>query len=70
MQAESDQPIKTFTIGFEDAQYDEAKDARAVAAHIGSGPQNPLPIAQQGPRPDPSVAELVRRALCRTHRRL
>ena len=36
MQAERDQPIKTFTIGFEDAQNDEAKDSRAVAAHIGS----------------------------------
>lgn len=36
MQAESGVPIRTFTIGFEDAAYDEAGDARAVAAHIGS----------------------------------
>ena len=36
MQEESERPIKTFTIGFEDAEYDEAEDARAVAAHIGS----------------------------------
>ena len=36
MQAESDTPIRTFTIGFEDATYDEAGDARAVASHIGS----------------------------------
>lgn len=36
MQAESNVPIRTFTIGFEDAAYDEASDARAVAEHIGS----------------------------------
>ncbi len=36
MQAESDAPIRTFTIGFENTAYDEAEDARAVAAHIGS----------------------------------
>ncbi|PPR60741.1 MAG: Asparagine synthetase [glutamine-hydrolyzing] 1 [Alphaproteobacteria bacterium MarineAlpha4_Bin2] len=36
MQAESEAPIRTFTIGFENAEYDEAEDARAVANHIGS----------------------------------
>jgi asparagine synthase (glutamine-hydrolysing) len=36
MQAESDRPIRTFTIGFEDAAYDEAGDARAVASHLGT----------------------------------
>lgn len=36
MQSESNTPIRTFTIGFDDAAYDEAGDARAVAAHIGS----------------------------------
>lgn len=36
MQAESKVPIRTFTIGFENTAYDEAQDARAVAAHIGS----------------------------------
>ena len=36
MQAESPKPIRTFTVGFENAAYDEAEDARAVAAHIGS----------------------------------
>lgn len=29
-------PVKTFTIGFKDAEYDETQDARAVAAHIGA----------------------------------
>ncbi len=34
MQAQSVQPVKTFTIGFDVAEYDEAKHARSVAAHL------------------------------------
>ena len=29
-------PVRTFTIGFEDAAYDESAHARAVAAHLGT----------------------------------
>lgn len=29
-------PVKTFTLGFSDARYDEAKDAAAVARHLGT----------------------------------
>ena len=36
MQAQSTQPIKTFSIGFTVPQYDEAPYARAVAAHLGT----------------------------------
>ncbi len=36
MQAESMTPVRTFTIGFEQAMYDEAEHARRVAAHLGS----------------------------------
>lgn len=36
MQAESPRPVRTFTIGFEAAGYDEARDAKAVAAHLGT----------------------------------
>jgi asparagine synthase (glutamine-hydrolysing) len=36
MQAQSAQPIKTFTIGFYEAGHDEAKAAKAVAHHLGT----------------------------------
>ncbi|TXH32357.1 MAG: asparagine synthetase B, partial [Burkholderiaceae bacterium] len=36
MQASSRQPVRTFTIGFDEKQYDEATHARAVAAHLGT----------------------------------
>ena len=36
MQANSAQPIRTFTIGFEEEPYDEARHARQVAAHLGT----------------------------------
>jgi asparagine synthase (glutamine-hydrolysing) len=36
MQAQCSQPIRTFTIGFEREDYDEAPGARAVATHLGT----------------------------------
>jgi asparagine synthase (glutamine-hydrolysing) len=36
MQTQSDRPIKTFTIGFHEAGYDEARHAAAVAKHLGT----------------------------------
>ena len=36
MQAQSNRPIKTFTIGFDEAGYNEAEHAKAVAAHLGT----------------------------------
>ena len=34
MQAQSNQPVRTFTIGFHEDEYDEAADARDVARHL------------------------------------
>jgi asparagine synthase (glutamine-hydrolysing) len=36
MQAQSDEPVRTFTIGFGEEGYDESPDARAVADHLGT----------------------------------
>jgi asparagine synthase (glutamine-hydrolyzing) len=36
MQAESSSPVRTFTIGFTEAAYDEARYAAAVARHLGT----------------------------------
>src|SRR5690606_5830508 len=36
MQRQSARPVRTFTIGFHEAEWDEARHARAVAAHLGT----------------------------------
>ncbi len=36
MQVEGGHPIKTYTVGFEQTEFDEARQAKAVAQHIGS----------------------------------
>ena len=36
MQAQSSRPIKTFTIGFHESDFDEAQHAKAVARHLGT----------------------------------
>ena len=36
MQAQSSQPVRTFSIGFTEGDYDEAIHAKAVAAHLGT----------------------------------
>jgi asparagine synthase (glutamine-hydrolysing) len=36
MQAQSNRPVKTFTIGFASREHDETQDARRVAEHLGT----------------------------------
>jgi len=36
MQAQSHRPVKTYSIGFEQGEYDEAQHAKAVARHLGA----------------------------------
>ena len=57
MQAQSAQPVRTFTIGFDDAAYNEADDARRVAEHLGAShteqilrPQDALDVVPTLPR--------------------
>jgi asparagine synthase (glutamine-hydrolysing) len=36
MQRQASKPVRTFTIGFEEREFDESSHARAVAAHLGT----------------------------------
>ena len=47
MQQRSEQPIKTFTIGFPIAEYDETSYARLVAEHLGTEHEE-LQVAPDG----------------------
>lgn len=57
MQAQSDRPVRTFTIGFDVAGYNEAESAKAVAGHLGTDhtelylrPKDALEVVPQLPR--------------------
>jgi len=36
MQQQAERPVRTFSVGFDDARYDESTHAEAVAAHLGT----------------------------------
>lgn len=57
MQSQSSRPVKTFTIGFDAKEYDEAEHARAVAEHLGTdhhqlrvSPESALDVVPELPR--------------------
>jgi len=57
MQAQASGPVKTFCIGFDDARFDEAEQAQAVATHLGTdhttlrvGPADALDVVPLIPR--------------------
>jgi len=57
MQAQATQPVKTFTIGFTEGQYNEAEHAAAIARHLGTAhtelyvtPREAMDVIPQLPR--------------------
>jgi len=56
MQAASTRPVRTFTIGFDEAGYDEARDAKAVAAHLGTEHTELYVTAEEARAVVPSLA--------------
>jgi asparagine synthase (glutamine-hydrolysing) len=50
MQKRSSRPVRTFTIGFEDRDYNESDQARAVAKHIGASHSESILTAAEGQR--------------------
>lgn len=57
MQAQSDTPIRTFSIGFHEKEYNEAEHAKAIAKHLGTdheelyvGPEAALTALPELPR--------------------
>ncbi len=58
MQAESDRPVKTFSIGFDDIEYDESPYATAVARHLGTVHHNTLVTAADALAVVPEMAAI------------
>lgn len=58
MQAQSARPVKTFTIGFDEAGYNEAVHAKAVARHLGTEHTEMYVAPQQAMEVIPRLATL------------
>jgi len=57
-QRHSSRPIRTFTIGFEDAAFNEADDARAVARHLGTDHHERIVTAREAREVIPRLPEI------------
>ena len=58
MQAESTRPVRTFTIGFDEPEYDEAPHAKAVAQHLGTDHTELYVTSQEARAVIPRLAEM------------
>jgi len=58
MQAQSSRPVKTFSIGLHEQQYNEAEYAKAVAKHLGTDHTELYVTPQQALDVVPKIAEL------------
>ena len=58
MQAQSTRPVKTFTIGFGEREYNEAEHAKAVAGHLGADHTELYVTAEEAMAVIPRLPEL------------
>jgi asparagine synthase (glutamine-hydrolysing) len=58
MQSESSQPVKTFTIGFKEDDYNEAEHARKVAAHLKTDHTELIVTPQEAQAVIPKISAL------------